>query len=387
MKIIQIGSYPLSTKLIRGGVEASIYGISKELSYENEVVVIDLPRINIKQDYQEKIDDVEVYRFKNHQKNNRHAVKRLTDILSLIDELKPDVCHIHGTNLTEYKLFKKLQSKGYKVGLTVHGLAHIEKSNIWKKKKSLHNLIKYIYASYIEFRLISKAKSIIVDTEYVKLAIEEYKQRHKIKVLPKFYVIPQGIDTSYFSLKSRNSRGEYHLVSIGAINERKGQLKLLEAFVKAYQSCPDLKLTIAGIKSNEIYYNQVEQAIASKNLQDAISLKVNLSFKEIQELYTNSSVFVLHTQEESQGIVFCEAMAAGLPIISTTVGGVPYVVENNVNGLLSAYGDVDTFAQNIIKLTRDDSLRETIIKNNLQDAQSYNWSTIAQDVVRYYHSI
>ena len=165
MKIIQIGSYPLDTKLIRGGVEASIYGISKELSRENEVVVIDLPRLNISKDYQEKIGSIEVYRFKNYHTNNRHTIKRLADILELIDKLNPDVCHIHGTNLIEFNLFKRLKSKGYKVGLTVHGLAHVEKMNLWKKKRNLPIFLKYIYSSIIEFKLLSKAKSIIVDTE------------------------------------------------------------------------------------------------------------------------------------------------------------------------------------------------------------------------------
>ena len=372
MKIIQIGSYPLDTKLIRGGVEASIYGISKELSRENEVVVIDLPRLNISKDYQEKIGSIEVYRFKNYHTNNRHTIKRLADILELIDKLNPDVCHIHGTNLIEFNLFKRLKSKGYKVGLTVHGLAHVEKMNLWKKKRNLPIFLKYIYSSIIEFKLLSKAKSIIVDTEYVKLAIEDYRKQKKIFVFPDFHVIPQGIVASYFKLQSQIEKSKFHLLCVGAINERKGQLLLVEAFAKAYQTCPNLRLTIAGIKSDKAYFNQLDQLVLNKHLAEVISVKADLSFEEIQKLYTESGVFVLHTQEESQGIVFCQAMAAGLPIVSTSVGGVPYVVKDNVNGLLSSYGDIDTFAQNIIKLVSDDNLRTSIINKNIQTALNYS---------------
>ena len=66
-----------------------------------------------------------------------------------------------------------------------------------------------------------------------------------------------------------------------------------------------------------------------------LKLLQNASREEIQYQYSKASLCALHSEEESQEIVFCEAMATGISIVATKVGGIPDVVKNNRNGLLS----------------------------------------------------
>jgi glycosyltransferase involved in cell wall biosynthesis len=96
-------------------------------------------------------------------------------------------------------------------------------------------------------------------------------------------------------------------------------------------------------------------------------------------------IFVFHSLEESQGIAICEAMAAGKPVVATNVGGIPCVVKEDVNGKLSAFGDVESFAENIKTLLVDNELRNAMGTTNQKQAQKYAWDKIADEVLKIYN--
>ena len=80
-------------------------------------------------------------------------------------------------------------------------------------------------------------------------------------------------------------------------------------------------------------------------------------------------------------------MATGLPIVSTLVGGIPFVVKNGKTGLLSKYGDVDSFANNMIKLLTNENLRTQMSQSARLSAQSYSWQEITQAIEIIYNRI
>ena len=94
MNIVQIGIYPQDFDNIKGGVEASIYGLSHELSKSNFVTVLDIPRNTIEKDYVEKDYNIDVLRFSSTGKKNYTANKRTNDYLNIIKEINPDICQI-----------------------------------------------------------------------------------------------------------------------------------------------------------------------------------------------------------------------------------------------------------------------------------------------------
>ena len=97
-------------------------------------------------------------------------------------------------------------------------------------------------------------------------------------------------------------------------------------------------------------------------------------------MYGKSHVFVLHSQEESQGIVFAEAMATGLPVVATRVGGVPDVVEDGKSGLLVDFSDVDSFAGAILELLRDNQYWENMSIRARELSRQYDWGLIANKI-------
>lgn len=389
MKIAQIGSFPLDIENIKGGVESSVYGLSQSLMRDlnYEVYVFDTPRNYISENKTENVDGMFVYRYSaGDSKNNFEISKRTDEIINDILSVNPDVCHIHSTGYLQKNIFKILSDKGLKCIVTVHGLQNIEKKNELIKNFSLKSLFKYVFLSRAEFYIINKSNKIIVDTEYVRNEILRYKKRLKISRVPEMHVIPQGINNVFFTKNNNNSESNI-IICVGSICKRKGQKQLIESFIRVKENVKQAKLLIAGYVSDEHYFNDIKLLIQENNLENDVDFRLNKTVNEIADLYQNSKIFALHTEEESQGIVFGEAMAVGLPIVSTQVGGVPYIVRNNKNGLLCNYNEIEDFTTNLISLYNDKTLYDTLRSNNKKDSSEYNWMVISKKIEELYKSL
>ena len=380
MRIVQIGAYPKSSDHIAGGVEASVYGLVQTQGFDNEVFVFDLPRVGGGQKI-EQDGNVTVYRFANQGKRQISSAKQVKQIVDIICSLSPDVCHIHGTSLFAWCLYKELQKVRRPTVVTIHGLALVEKRNVLKKGISIKKLFQYFYQSGVEKRFLSSLPVAIVDTEYVKEMVERYPIRRK----PKMYVIPQGISETFYSLSC--SKESQMLLSVGAIGERKGHLITLEAFEHAVNKGVVGQLVIVGSVADKRYLERLQSAILQSEYNDKVSLFTNVSAETLKQLYEKAHLFVLHSEEESQGIVFAESMAVGLPVVATNVGGIPYVVSNGKNGLLSEYGDVAAFAENIKKLITDKDLWQSMSESAVKSVNNYHWTNISDRIMKIYHII
>ncbi len=379
MRIVQIGPFPIDRSLIRGGVEASVYGLATEQAKTSEVFVVDIPRLGI-EDSIEELNGLTVYRFNNPGTYQKDSVRRIKDIVEIIRGIKPDICHIHGTGVFKYALYKELKAFS-PIMLTVHGLLGVEKKKALKEHFSFKLLYQYITQSRCERRLISAQKSVIVDTGYVAEALKGYR----LSRTPRMVIIPQGINDDFFSINCSSTSKT--VLSVGSISKRKGHHLLIQAFSKAAEELKDIKLVICGALTDRSYFQSLQSLAKSTQCSDRIVIKADLRKEEILDYYRNAHVFALHTQEESQGIVFAEAMAAGLPIVSTRVGGVPFVVSEGASGYLTDYGDVEGFAQ---ALTKVFSLGEEW--NALSDrckrfSHKYSWSKIAEKIAAEYFLI
>lgn len=385
MKIVQIGPYPLDKNIIKGGIEASVYGLSFELSHKNMVFVLDIPRYSLKSDFEEVEKAITVFRFGTKIENNFGAILKIKSYFKIIKKLRPDICHIHSTGFFMLIMFLLLKLINVPTLVTIHGLAHVEKKLLWQKSHSFKNFIKYIVHSFVEFIFLSLCPVFIVDTKYVYESIKQYKKQGKIIKIPKCYILPQGVSSIFFNLPKVEKNID--LLSVGSIVARKGFLTLIDTIIEVKKVFPSIKLVILGTLTDPKYYQTLVDRIKKVNLDKNINIYPDEKFDKLLSYFEKSKVFVLHTMEESQGIVFCEAMAVGLPIVATSVGGVPNLIKNGVNGFLSPFGDFNAFSNNIIKLLSDKELISQFSKANLRNAQNYRWSNIANETIKIYETL
>ena len=91
--------------------------------------------------------------------------------------------------------------------------------------------------------------------------------------------------------------------------------------------------------------------------------------REIDPYVASADLFLLPSEQESFGLSALEAMAYGIPVVATNVGGLPELIEHGKSGFLAPVGDINKMAEYSVKLLKDDRLYQTISKASLQRAQ------------------
>ena len=103
--------------------------------------------------------------------------------------------------------------------------------------------------------------------------------------------------------------------------------------------------------------------------------------------YSASDLVVVPSRYESFGLVAVEAMACGIPVIASHVGGLTFTVEDEITGLLVPFGDSDALAEAIHRLVRDTSLRARMGLEAQEAVQRFAWESVAQSVVHLYQRL
>jgi glycosyltransferase involved in cell wall biosynthesis len=125
---------------------------------------------------------------------------------------------------------------------------------------------------------------------------------------------------------------------LSVADQYKGADTVLRAVRLARDAGVPLTLDIVGSGDD---LNRLEDLARYLGVREVVHLRGSLPDLEVERLYRQSDVFVMPSKKEGFGIVYLEAMAAGLPCIGANHGGTPEVIEHGENGFLIEYGDAD----------------------------------------------
>lgn len=158
----------------------------------------------------------------------------------------------------------------------------------------------------------------------------------------KVTVIPNFVDTRTFRFSPHRTEKEkrFTFVSVGNLSKRKGFHDLLTAFHRQFGDKPHVSLVIAGDGEER---QALTQQVESLHLQSQVTLTGQLSRDQLADRLATCDAFVLPSYAETFGIVFIEAMSAGLPAVGTVCGG-PEDIITPESGFLVQPGDVDALA-------------------------------------------
>jgi len=154
-----------------------------------------------------------------------------------------------------------------------------------------------------------------------------------------------------------------NILAVGTLTPRKGHDVLLTALGTLLHH--DWTLTLAGGARDKATADLVEKLIQDKSLSDRITLLGEVDAEALAALYDRADLFALASHYEGYGMVFAEALARGLPVLSTTGGAIPTTVPGDA-GLLVPPGDADAFAQALEKLMADTNLRQSLRQGALK---------------------
>jgi glycosyltransferase involved in cell wall biosynthesis len=199
-----------------------------------------------------------------------------------------------------------------------------------------------------EKRALQAADRILVLSEYTRESVTAIIGGEKV------VLAPCGVDTSLFHPEA-NPKGDYILCVARLSDPRKNVRLLLDAYEKLRHrtpAIPDLYL-IGDPLSTEI-----QQRLQKIGLGDNVHLIGPKHGEELAELYRNALFFVLSSNEEGLGIVILEAMASGLPVVSTDCGGPATAISDKEAGFLTPVGDAGALADAMEKLLVEPALRQ-----------------------------
>jgi glycosyltransferase involved in cell wall biosynthesis len=168
-------------------------------------------------------------------------------------------------------------------------------------------------------------------------------------------VVPNGVDADYFSADALHKTSHPSVIYVGRLVDQKAPLTLVEAFRLTLSRVPEARLTIVG---NGPLRPRVEEYLRSHSLESRITLLPGTP--EILPLLHRSWVFAMPSAWEGSPNALIEAMAAGLPVVATRVGGIPDLVDHGVTGLMSEEGDSGRFSENLTRVLLDEQLRRSM---------------------------
>ncbi len=162
-------------------------------------------------------------------------------------------------------------------------------------------------------------------------------------------------------LAARSELGRCRIVSVGRLVSKKGFTTLVEAVAQLRERDVDVELIIAGEDGEAA--TAVRALVAQRGLEDEVWIAGPVTQGELRTLYGDADVFALACRVDEDGDrdgipnVLVEAMAAGLPVVSTSVSGIPELVQDGENGLLVPPDDPAALADALLRIAKDPLLR------------------------------
>jgi glycosyltransferase involved in cell wall biosynthesis len=304
-----------------------------------------------------------------------HPIKdvlALIQIIILLKKIRPDILH---TNSSKGGLIGRFAGTYCKIKYIYH---------------SPHGHIFYGYYNRLASRIFIYLEKFTAHYTTRILNLTEFGRqdhiRERIAPAAKFVVSSCGVDLDPFLKAPGRNLSNPLLDSItvvwaGRIVPIKNLDMLLDAAALIEKTKPGLKYLIAG---------DGESSEKSQERTKKLKLK-NVHFlgyqTDMPEIFKDSDIFVLTSLNEGFGRVLVEAMACGLAIIATNVGGVPEIIEDQINGLLIPSCNHKLLAESIIILAENREMRQKMGIINRKKAEFYSITNYINRVINIYQRV
>lgn len=280
--------------------------------------------------------------------------------------LRPDVVHGHWVLPTGLiaLLVSRMLRRPFVV--TAHG------SDAFSVKAGLMPAIKKF--------IVRRANIWTANTAVTAGAIDDFRSMQNCRI------IPMGVDSGLFVPARKKSGDGTRILYVGRLIKEKGVSVLLEAV--AHLPDPLRSSIFLDIVGDGPDLKVLQQQARMLGIESRVSFAGSVPNEELPKIYQAASLFIGASDSEGQGVVYLEAMACGVPVIATNVGGVGEIIEHGVNGYLVAPRDPEAIAKAIVELLENDSRRLQLSdKARQQVVQHYSWESVAKRFADSYREV
>ena len=217
-----------------------------------------------------------------------------------------------------------------------------------------------------------KLDTLVLVSDSLRAFYKKMMRENNIKCKCAF--IPNMLD---YVPDTTSKLNEKRIISVGRLSKEKGYVDLIEIFNKFHHKYPDWHLDIVGNGSER---NKIVDRIYEYHLNDSVTVHGYLKKKELHELLSKASIYLMTSYTESFGIVLIEAMSYGIPCISfTSAEGANDLITNGENGFLIENRNFDGMIEKMSKLADNKKLRIELGKNARNFSLNYSSDSIKKD--------
>jgi L-malate glycosyltransferase len=237
----------------------------------------------------------------------------------------------------------------------------------------------------LEYKLLGPLLKRIWTGASALVACSDGLKNRSIRFLPSanINVIPNGIDLDRFHPPSnRNLSGELKLLTVGRLSVTKRVEMLVEAVEILSKQGKNVRLTISGGGG---LLGELKNLVEQKKLTNIINLTGRIESEKIPDVYGAHDMFVSASMQEGMSNAMLEAMASGLPIITTRCEGVEELISDN--GVVVEKDSADSLAEAIIKLAENRQQYKTMCAAARRKSGNFGWDKVAQGYIKLYQRI
>lgn len=267
----------------------------------------------------------------------KKALKGYAAFRRLLRKDRPDLVHIHSSFGPSF--YRKMPfilwsaSRGIPVVNHIHGaeFAPFYGNASGAKKK----LVRRVYGKCTRLMALSKEWAV---------RLSQIVPEERIDILENYCRIPkEPFDTG---------RDRKQVLFLGELGERKGCFDIPAIWEQVKKKCPDAALVMAG--DGEMA--RLKEAFLKKGLTKDVSFPGWVRGEEKERLLRESGIFLFPSYHEGMPMAVLEAMGYGLGIVTTTVGGIPQLIDHKKSGFLETPGNVKAMAKDVSALIEDETL-------------------------------
>ena len=190
----------------------------------------------------------------------------------------------------------------------------------------------------------------------------------------RIWYVPNATEKRFFTSREYTDKSPMKLLYVGTWLDRKGVYYLADAFSLVAKKMPGIQLTIAGCSAAADYV----KTFFAPELRGQICVLPFVTREDMPAVYAAHDIFVFPSLVEGMPLTLLEAMAAGMPVVTTNTCGMSDVVEDEFNGLLVPTANAGSLAEAIERLCRSAELRKQLGQEGQRTARRYTWEQITK---------
>jgi len=236
----------------------------------------------------------------------------------------------------------------------------------------------------LEYKLLGPLLKRIWTRASAIVACSEGLRERALKFLPSVAidVIPNGVDLNHFRPASKETTEELKLLTVGRLSATKRVEMLIEAIDILNRRGRCVRLTIVGGGG---LLERLQRLVEEKRLSNIINLTGRIEAEQMPDVYRQHDIFVSASMQEGMSNAMLEALAAGLPIVTTRCEGVDELISDN--GIVVEDVDAPGLVEAITKLAENQQAYKAMCIAARRKAENFGWDTVAAKYLQLYHRV